>query len=712
MTSQADLSREGRLGPAADNGRGVRDATIAGPAGGAVLIISALVDVLVFAAVTSAGIRLGSAHMASFAAATVCHYFLSLRPALAAAGRPWGLRLAGRLLVVGLMALFLRGAVLGLLSNAWSVPLPAAIVVAVIATMAITVPGYAFAISSSIWRIGSGPQWPVLAAAAVIYAFLVRLLYLGQMELIPEETYYWNYTNHLDIGYLDHPPMVAWLIRLGTLAFGNTEFGVRIGALCCAGIASWFAYGLTRNLFGTASALVAVVLMQVMPFVFLGGVLMTPDAALIAAWLATLYFLERALVAGRPMVWLPAGLCLGLGMISKYSIGLLVPAVLLFMVWDPPSRRGFSRWQPYVAAVLAVAVFSPVIIWNARHEWASFAFQTSRRLAEHPKFTLHMVIACALLLLTPTGVATLWVGCFGRGRKEAGAQAPGAVITGAGGAAATGAGGAAIGTVGAAAGAVSDAAVGAVGAAAAAVDIARRWRFIQLMVLVPLSVFVAFSLRHDVKLDWTGTPWLGAVPALAYFIVTYGAAPADRRQARLNAAWTPTVSIMLLLFGVIFHYLALGLPGVGYSKQMEVIPVGWNELGRQIGAVRDDLARKDGIAPLIVGMDRYSIASELAFYAFDRTAAVRETSSAHLFGEAGLMYERWVPIELQQGRSLLLVAWKAADLMGPRVESRAARLEPIHEGVLSRDGLVINHYYYRVAYGLRRLPPEIDGPQS
>ena len=48
--------------------------------------------------------------------------------------------------------------------------------------------------------------------------------------LIPEEAYYWNYSQHLDFGYLDHPPMVAWLIWLGSKFAGDTEFAVRIGA--------------------------------------------------------------------------------------------------------------------------------------------------------------------------------------------------------------------------------------------------------------------------------------------------------------------------------------------------------------------------------------------------------------------------------------------------------------------------------------------------
>src|ERR1700761_3294455 len=108
----------------------------------------------------------------------------------------------------------------------------------------------------------------------VVVAFLLRLIYDGHVELFPEESYYWNYAQHLDIGYLDHPPMVAWLIKLGTLIFGNTEFGIRLGAICCTALTAVFSYRLTRNLFGAASAVVAVLLLQVMPFFFMTGLIM------------------------------------------------------------------------------------------------------------------------------------------------------------------------------------------------------------------------------------------------------------------------------------------------------------------------------------------------------------------------------------------------------------------------------------------------------
>jgi dolichol-phosphate mannosyltransferase len=102
-------------------------------------------------------------------------------------------------------------------------------------------------------------------------------------------------------------------------------------------------------------------------------------------------------------------------------------------------------------------------------------------------------------------------------------------------------------------------------------------------------------------------------------------------------------------------------------------------------------------------MDRYAIASELAFYGAERTKSRLETSSAHLFEGVGLMYERWTPPELQAGRTLLLVAWDPKDLTGKTIESHAERLGPVEDDVLTRDGRVIRHYYHRLAYNYRGI---------
>jgi dolichol-phosphate mannosyltransferase len=82
---------------------------------------------------------------------------------------------------------------------------------------------------------------------------------------------------------------------------------------------------------------------------------------------------------------------------------------------------------------------------------------------------------------------------------------------------------------------------------------------------------------------------------------------------------------------------------------------------------------------------------------------VRQTTSEHLFGNIGLMYERWFPPGLQAGRTLILVGWNPEELTGARVESRVTRLGPLEEGVMTRDGKVIRRYYYRIAYGYRNV---------
>ena len=338
------------------------------------------------------------------------------------------------------------------------------------------------------------------------------------------------------------------------------------------------------------------------------------------------------------------------------------------MLIDVRSRHWLKRFEPYAAVLLAAIIFSPVIAWNARNEFASFAFQTSRRLADRPQFALPKLIGSMLVLLTPTGAVAAV-------RELLRKNAPS--------------------THDCAGEAPSDAGTASDAEAAAAAERQRAWRFMQIAALTPLTVFALFSLRHEVKLDWTGAPWVAALPLLAWSIEhsrrTLGKA--------MRRAWAPTLVVVLLLYAVGLFYLTRGIPGVGYGRHAELVPVGWRELGRDVGAIGDDIARRTGTAPLIVGMDRYALASELAFYLPDRAKAVGETSSGHLFGQVGLMYERWFPAARQRGRQLLLIAWNPVDLSDRAVGEHVDRLDPIHEGLLMRDGRLIRPFYYRAADG-------------
>jgi dolichol-phosphate mannosyltransferase len=167
----------------------------------------------------------------------------------------------------------------------------------------------------------------------------------------------------------------------------------------------------------------------------------------------------------------------------------------------------------------------------------------------------------------------------------------------------------------------------------------------------------------------------------------------------VRSAWPLNLGTLMLLFAGGLYYLSQGLPGVGYSAHIEVLPVGWRALADQVVDAAEASRRQTGVEPVIVGMDRYAIASEMAFYGGQRLPSPPLTSSAHLFQGMGLMYERWTPPVALASRTLLLVAYDRNDLSGRYVEPRAARLGPIQAIALLRNGKPIRDMYYRFAYG-------------
>jgi 4-amino-4-deoxy-L-arabinose transferase-like glycosyltransferase len=223
-----------------------------------------------------------------------------------------------------------------------------------------------------------------LAAVAVAILVVVQVIYAATAGLRTDEAYYWTLSKENVLSYLDHPPMVAWLVRFGTAIFGDTSFGARFGGLLAIwlGIAilADIVWRLTRN----RSAVVLAVLMPLAaPEYSLFASRILPDAGLIPFSLAMVWSLVRLADSNDGRWWLAAGLFGGLALLSKYTAVFLAPAIAAFVL-VPPWRGRWLR-SPYLwaAAVIALAVFSPVLIWNGQHDWASFRFQFIRAGADH-----------------------------------------------------------------------------------------------------------------------------------------------------------------------------------------------------------------------------------------------------------------------------------------------------------------------------------------
>ena len=631
----------------------------------AVGFMGVLVDLLVFNFFLSNGSAACAAHVMSFFVATLFNFILNTRWSFVSSNGAIfhsTLRRYLAFLTVALLALFMRGGILALLIDLWNWPDQGALLVAIGAAALINYIGCTFFIfPRKECKLESSVEWRVLAIGVVGYILVLRLVYLGLPELLQEEAYYWNYAQHLDIGYLDHPPMVGWIIWLSTALLGSTEFAVRIGAFVCWMITFFFTFGLARNLFDRSTAFRAVILLSILPVFFGVGFVMTPDAPLVACWAGALYFLERVLIDERSSAWWGAGICIGLGMLSKYTIVLLWPAVLLFLLMDRRSRRWFFSPRFYLAAAAALLLFSPVIFWNANHEWASFIFQGSRRLYASFHFSLGKLIAHLLLLLTPTGVMSVFFIIISKRKSNTKYD----LIR----------------------------------------DTARKYRFGRVFTILPLSVFLIFSIAKNVKLNWTGPLWLMMVPFVACHMLPNINLQTRRFFAFIQRFWPSTIVTAMLIYGMILYYVVLGIPGLPYPENSSFW--GWEDMALQIEQIENALEFRTGTEPLVVGLDKYKIASELAFYRTkternpgeQRNEGVLFTTGRHLFGENSLMYSYWLPKYKQGKGTMILVSKKQSDFLKPSITSRIHKMGEVQVMIIKKRNVPVGRCYFCFAEG-------------
>jgi 4-amino-4-deoxy-L-arabinose transferase-like glycosyltransferase len=225
----------------------------------------------------------------------------------------------------------------------------------------------------------------ILVATFVIAAMTVlRIVYASAIELRTDEAYYWTWSKETALSFLDHPPGIAWLIRFGTAIFGDTTLGVRFGGIVAMLVTQLLLADIVRRLTHDARAIMFAVLMPEAALYY--GLLMAkvaPDVAMIPFAVAMMWSLVRLTQGGDGRWWLAAGLFAGLAMLSKFTAIMFAPAVAAFLLVPEWRWRWLRSPYPYLAVLVAIAVFSPVLIWNAQHDWASFRFQGVRATANY-----------------------------------------------------------------------------------------------------------------------------------------------------------------------------------------------------------------------------------------------------------------------------------------------------------------------------------------
>jgi dolichol-phosphate mannosyltransferase len=443
------------------------------------------------------------------------------------------------------------------------------------------------------------------ATAALLCLRLVTALLI---ELTPQEAYYWNYAMHPALSYFDHPPMVAWVIGAGYFLLGRSELGVRLGGFLLTLLSTWLLYTLGKLWFSKRAGLWAALLFQLLPLFFVYGVLITPDVPLTFFWLLTLYLFSLALGEDKKWAWYLAGAALGLSMLSKYTGVFLVPSALLFLILHPRCRHWLLRKEPYLALVVALIVFAPVIIWNIEHGWTSFVFQVSNRLSEetsHPLGRLVEFLSVQLGVTSPMLLVGLLLSS-------------------------------------------------AIPVSLRMKDRRMKWRFCFLFSAPLLVFFLFYSSRSLVKANWTLPGYLSLLIAAypAYRYLRFNSGTRMKLIARyVLLAWFYALPIIYI---VAIYHSTVTIPKITVHRWT----TGWKELGRIVGREAVAFEAEAGKKVFILGMDTYNLAAALSFYTDD----THEVFSRNLVGKGARGFDYWTPKIDPRGLNAVAVNLERPDL--------------------------------------------------
>jgi hypothetical protein len=474
---------------------------------------------------------------------------------------------------------------------------------------------------------------------AIIALTVLRLVAAAWTPLTFDEAYYWTWSQHLAFGYYDHPPAVAFVIRLGTLIAGDTELGVRLVSILLALPMSFVVYRTAAILFGSQRmAASATILLNVTLMAAVGTLIVTPDSPLLVASSFVLFFLAKVLETGRGVWWLAVGAAVGAALLSKYTALFFGPAILIWLVSVPKLRKWLISPWPYLGAIIAFAIFSPVIFWNADHHWVSFIKQIgrSRVLDFRPAF-LGELIPTQIAFATPFVFVLGAMGLYAMFRRDSGVFAARALIN------------------------------------------AIFWTIV--------LYFVWHSLHARVEANWFAPvyPAFAIAAAVAAHLTRWQ--ESAQRVAGFCLRWAAPTGI--LMFAALIVQANTGvLSGFRRDATVRSVGVGWRQLAKEIEAVRVRYQATCVLAP------DYGTTSWLAFY-LPKNACVIQPTERIRWVNMGDPDPATLPDKL-------LFVDEVRSVMHPYLRDTFTKIERVAEFKRMRGPLVIETYAVDLLGGAKR----------
>jgi hypothetical protein len=251
--------------------------------------------------------------------------------------------------------------------------------------------------------LGMSPATAAITIIAVTTLF--RLFYCTWLPILPDESYYFQWSRHLDASYFSKGPAVAYTIWAGTALFGANNLGVRFFAVMLSAGTAWQMFLLARRWFDETTGLIAVLVTNVVPIYALGAVVMTIDPLSAFFWIWAANLFSSAIQRDRLLDWALTGFAVGSGFLAKYLNALELVAFLAFLLVMPARRALLTRPGFWVMLVVAIVCTTPVLWWNHHNGWVSASALSNRGKLNEP-FTLHFdtfrdFIGLQMLVISP-----------------------------------------------------------------------------------------------------------------------------------------------------------------------------------------------------------------------------------------------------------------------------------------------------------------------
>ena len=223
-----------------------------------------------------------------------------------------------------------------------------------------------------IWRLASSDTGALIAIGfAVILLHAVTNNHYGfhrdELATVDDAQY-------LAWGYIAYPPVTPFIARIAFTLFGPSLVGLRFFASLAQAIAIVVTGWMARELGGMRTAQVlAALATAIAPVSLAAGALFQYVTFDYLWWVLAAYFMIRLLKSGDERWWLAIGAVIGLGMLTKYTMGFLVAGISLGVLLTPARRYLKSPWL-WSGVALSLAIFLPNVIWQIRHDFISLDF--------------------------------------------------------------------------------------------------------------------------------------------------------------------------------------------------------------------------------------------------------------------------------------------------------------------------------------------------